>query len=244
MLITTFDRWSNKHSMTSPQQPLRPPEMPPQPDNGQEQEKETGRIEAFSDGIFAVAITLLVLNIQIPPQNTESALADALLSNWHTYLAFATSFSTIGVMWINHHRLFNLIKFSDNGLLVFNLLLLLFIVFVPFPTALLTQYLEPGYRLPAIMYSATFVVLAMCFNLLWRYASHHNRLLGKNANPHTVRAINQQYRWGPVLYLVAFGLAFFSPPASVAWNLLLALFFALPAHIASRIARRRQKSAN
>jgi uncharacterized membrane protein len=222
--------------MTSSQQPVHPPERPLQPENIQEQEKETGRIEAFSDGIFAVAITLLVLNIQVPPQKNESALADALLSNWHIYLAFATSFSTIGVMWINHHRLFNLIKFSDNGLLVFNLLLLLFIVFVPFPTALLTQYLEPGYRLPAVIYSATFVILAMCFNLLWRYASHQNRLLGKNVSPHTVRAITQQYRWGPVLYLVAFGLAFFSPPVSVAWNLLLALFFALPAHMASRIS--------
>ncbi|HEY1353833.1 MAG TPA: TMEM175 family protein [Ktedonobacteraceae bacterium] len=71
-------------------------------------------------------------------------------------------------MWINHHRLFNLIKLSDNGLLVFNLLLLLFIVFVPSPTALLTQYLKPGYRLPAVIYSATFVILAICFNLLSR----------------------------------------------------------------------------
>lgn len=188
-----------------------------------------------------MAITLLILNVQVPPQKTEAALADALLSNWHVYLAFATSFSTVGVMWLNHHRLFNLIKISDNGLLVFNLLLLLLVVFVPFPTALLTQYLETGYRLPAVIYSATFIVLAICFNLLWRYASHHNRLLGRTVNPQTVQSITQQYRWGPALYLVAFGLAFFSPPLSVAWNLLLALFFALPEHVASRFLSKRQK---
>jgi len=229
--------------MASSQQPVCPPAEPPQPENSREQEKETGRIEAFSDGIFAVAITLLILNIAVPPQKTESALADALLSNWHIYLAFATSFSTVGVMWMNHHRLFNLIKFSDNGLLVLNLLLLFLIVFVPFPTSLLTQYLERGYRLPAALYSATFVVLAICFNLLWRYASHQNRLLGTQANAQMVHAITRQYMWGPVLYLVAFGLAFFSPPASVAWNLLLALFFALPARMAPGRALRHPKRA-
>lgn len=205
----------------------------------QEQEKETGRIEAFSDGIFAVAITLLVLNIQVPPMPknpTDSDLGKALLNNWAIYLAFVTSFSTIGIMWVNHHRIFNYIKLSNDTLLALNLLLLLLVVFVPFPTALLAEYIAPGYRVPAALYSATLVLLAVCFNLLWRYASHNNRLLNKKADPLAVQSITRQYRFGPLFYLIAFGLAFLYPPASIIWNLLLALFFALPGQVISQFS--------
>lgn len=204
------------------------------------QEKETGRIEAFSDAIFAVAITLLILNIRIPPmpqnQNEQSdfTLALALLHDWPFYLAFLTSFATIGIMWINHHRLFNYIKSSNNMLLILNLLLLLLVVFVPFPTILLTDYRQPQYHLPAELYSATYVLLAICFNILWRYASYKNRLLDKRANSLEVQAISRQYMFGPLLYLIAFGLAFLYVPASIIWNLLLALFFALPGRIVSQ----------
>ncbi len=193
-------------------------------------EKETARLEAFSDGVFAVAITLLVLGIQVPRGILEvDKLLGALLNQGITLLAFVTSFATIGIMWINHHRLFTHIKRTDNILLVLNLLLLLMIVFVPFPTALLTEYaVRPGQHLAAAVYSGTFVITAICFNAIWRYATHKNRLLGKNADPHAVRAISNQYLFGPVLYAVAFGLAWISAPASIVLNLLLALFFAFP----------------
>jgi len=96
--------------------------------------------------------------------------------------------------WINHHRLFTHIKRTDNILLLLNLLLLLLIVFVPFPTALLTEYaVGPNRHLAATVYSGTFVITATCFNALWRYAAHENRLLGKNVDPHAVRAISDQY---------------------------------------------------
>jgi len=215
------------------------------------QEKETGRIEAFSDGIFAVAITLLVLNIQVPhgPNGAilaESALGPALLSQWPVYLAFLTSFATIGIMWLNHHRLFNYIKSSNSSLIGLNLLLLLFIVLTPFPTALLADYLQieapPGLHIPTILYSGFFVLLAISFNLLWRYAAAHNRLLDKKADPEQVRAITRQYSVGPLLYLIAFGLAFLYPPLSIIWNLLLAIFFALPGEVILRLlALRRRK---
>jgi uncharacterized membrane protein len=99
--------------------------------------KETSRLEAFSDGVFAVAITLLVLNIKPPPDNIldDKQWWSALLGQLPALLAFVTSFFTIGIMWINHHRLFNLIKRTDTGLMLFNLLLLLVIVFIPYPTA-------------------------------------------------------------------------------------------------------------
>jgi uncharacterized membrane protein len=238
--------------MAQARQPFSQPEKPAESAEAQEQVslKETGRIEAFSDGIFAVAITLLILNIHIPiPKEGEiftddGTLGKALLNDWPVYLAFVTSFLTIGIMWVNHHRLFNFIKSSDDALLVLNLLLLMFIVFVPFPTSLLAKYITPGNSLPAEIYSGTYVILAICFNLLWGYASHRNQLIDKKADPQMVRAITRQYRFGPLLYLIAFGLAFVSAPASIVWNLLLALFYALPGSVVTGIGLRWRRQRN
>ena len=200
------------------------------------EEKETGRLEAFSDGVFAVAITLLVLTIKIPggdvpasqlPNDTQ--LWPLLLNEWPMLAAYTTSFATIGVMWINHHRLYTHIKRTNTMLMLLNLLLLLVIVFVPVPTALVAEYLvHPDQHAAALLYSGTMVILAVCYNLLWRYASYHNRLLSKNADTRAVNAINRQYMFGPVVYLLAFFLALFSTPASLTLNFLLALFFAIP----------------
>jgi uncharacterized membrane protein len=194
------------------------------------EDKETGRLEAFSDGVFAVAITLLVLNLHIPPASlSDGNLGRQILAQWPTFAAFVTSFATIGIMWINHHRLFTHIRRVDTPLMLLNLLLLMLIVFVPFPTALLAVYtVQPDQHLAAFLYCGTFVVLAICFNLLWRYASYKHRLLDKKADPEAVQAITRQYRFGPLFYLVTFGMAWVYVPASIAANLLLALFFALP----------------
>jgi uncharacterized membrane protein len=199
-------------------------------------DKETGRLEAFSDGVFAVAITLLVLNIKIPgidaPPNKsldDIALWPMLRNEWPMLAAYVTSFATVGIMWVNHHRLFEHIKRTDTGLLLLNLLLLLMIVFVPVPTALLAEYLLlPNQHVAAMVYSGTFFIVACCFNLLWRYASYHNRLLGKNADAHAVAAISRQYLFGPLCYLIALVLARVNAPASIIFNFLLALFFAIP----------------
>src|SRR5713226_7177756 len=199
-------------------------------------EKETGRLEAFSDGVFAVAITLLVLNIRIPgidlpPSQlpNDAGFWQALRNEWPMLAAYGTSFATIGVMWINHHRLYTHIKRTNTVLLLLNLLLLLIIVFIPVPTALVAEYLvHPDQHAAALLYSGTNVILAVCFNLLWRYASYHNRLLGKNADVRAVKAISGQYWFGPLTYLIAFILALFNTPASLILNFLLALFFALP----------------
>ena len=206
------------------------------------EDKETGRLEAFSDGVFAVAITLLVLNIKPPPDDvlTSGAWWGVLLKQLPTLLAFVTSFATIGIMWINHHRLFNYIKRTDTGLLLFNLLLLLVIVFIPYPTALVAQQyaLSPNMHDAALLYSGTNVILAICFNLLWRNASYHNRLIGKDADTRAVAAISRQYLGGPLLYLIAFGLAYVYVPASIIFNLLLALFFAKPPRMPRSLSSR------
>jgi TMEM175 potassium channel family protein len=192
--------------------------------------KETGRVEAFSDGVFAIAITLLVLGLAVPHDAPNgSRLLHALLLEWPSYLAFVTSFATIGIMWINHHRLFTLITRVDHSLLLFNGLLLLGVTFVPFPTAVLAEYAQrPGGQVAAMVYSGTFAVIAVLWNALWRYASYKNRLLHPAAHPAAVRAITRAYIFGPLLYLLSVVMAVVAVPLSLAMNAALAVYFALP----------------
>jgi uncharacterized membrane protein len=209
-------------------------------------EKETGRVEAFSDGIFAFAITLLVLDLKVPSSEgltQDLRLLAALRAEWPSYLAYLISFGTILIMWMNHHKLFQLIHKIDHTLLILNGLLMLGITVVPFTTSLLAEYIErPDAKIAAGVYSGTFVVIAIFFNILWNYSINGGRLLHEGHDHHRVRKITQQYMFGPVFYLVAFVAAFFSFKASVAICLLLALFFALPETILTR--KKRQKPAH
>lgn len=209
-------------------------------------EKETNRLEAFSDGVFAVAITLLILNIKIPDQLMDDvSLGQKLLAEWPMFVAYGTSFVTIGIMWLNHHRLFMHIKRTNTTLLLLNLLLLMVIVFIPVPTALLAEYLaRPDWHMAAIVYSGTCVVMACCFNLLWRYASHGNRLLASNADPRNVEAISRQYAFGPLLYIIVFGLSWLNTLLCVVCSLVLALFFALPGPPPRLLAERGKRKGN
>ncbi len=215
------------------------------------EEKETSRLEAFSDGVFAVAITLLVLNIKVPGLDSGEVFIDSKLwpllgKEWTMLFAYITSFATIGIMWLNHHRLFVHIKRTDTPLLLINLSLLLVIVFIPVPTALLSEYLiYPDQHAAAIVYSSTCFIMACCFNLLWRYASYHNRLLGKNVDTGSVKAISGQYLFGPLLYLVIFGVAWINTLACIMLSFILALFFALPSRSLRTLSERGEmKSEN
>ena len=109
---------------------------------------EKGRLEAFSDGVFAIAITLLVLEIVVPHVEEPGELGQALLDLWPSYLAYATSFLTIGIMWINHHTVFRQLGEVDHRFLFINLGLLMCISFVPFPTTLLADLLDQAKRSP------------------------------------------------------------------------------------------------
>ena len=213
-------------------------------------EKETGRVEAFSDGVFAVAITLLVLNIQPPPLSdpnllSDSALPHYLASQGPALFAFVTSFATIGVMWMNHHKVFSRVIYVDSALLALNLLLLLVVVFFPYPTALLAQQYvaHPEGHTAAIFYSAINVVLAICFNLLWRYATHNNRLVRKDADPQDIAVISRQYLYGPLINLLIFALAWINVTVCVVIILLAALFFALPGRSPRKAAQDQRQEA-
>jgi uncharacterized membrane protein len=192
-------------------------------------EKETGRVEAFSDGVFAIAITLLALDIKIPSASAGTRLSELLVKQWPAYLAFVISFAFIGIMWINHHRLFTYIRRTDHMLLILNGLLLMGVTVVPFTTALLAAYIgRPDQDVAAMVYNGNYVATAIFFNVLWRYAASGKRLLGRSVDAAAVTALTKQYLFGPALYLACVALAWISVPASLALNIALAIFFAFP----------------
>lgn len=199
-------------------------------------EKETGRIEAFSDGVFAVAITLLVLDLHVPvlkeaAQDTPLVLLHALEGQWPALAAYVVSFLTILVMWLNHHRLFEQIQKKDHLLMVYNGLLLMLVTLIPFPTALVAEYIRtPDARTAAAAYCGLNLLMALAFNLLWNHAARGGRLLMEDHDKHRIQHITQQYRLGPILYVAALALAFINVTTCVLFVGALAVFFALPEH--------------
>jgi TMEM175 potassium channel family protein len=206
----------------------------------------TSRLEALSDGVFAIAVTLLVLDLHVPlGKNAWGDLLYALRDLWPNYLAYLVSFAFILIMWINHHNLMKLIRRSDHNLLILNGLLLFCVTFVPFPTALLAAYItnpDAG-RVAAVAYSLTYVLTAIAFNALWRYARHRGRLLNPKADPKAARQVDARYLLGPVIYLVCAAVGAFSPLASLGLNATLAIFFALPSRIHPVIRTTRRDEA-
>ncbi len=199
-----------------------------------EGQAETGRLEAFSDGVFAVAITLLALGLVVPSLDeaghTHSVgpfhgLAAALLRQWPSYLAYALSFLNVLIMWVNHHALFRIIRRTDHLFLLLNGLLLLVVTVFPFATLLLATYLEQpdvaDRKTAQIVYAGLSLVLALAFNQSWRYAARDGLLLDPAADPRQVRGISSQYAFGPPLYLGAVALTFVSAEVSLALCILL-----------------------
>lgn len=182
--------------------------------------KETGRIEAFSDGVFAVAITLLVFGLKVPPLSPETfsvgGLALALFKEWPSYLIFITSFATILIMWLSHHGIFKLVHRSDSPFLFANGFLLLLVTLVPFPTSLVAQYLTtPAAAVTCAVYSGVFVVINVAYNLLWWSAAHRHRLLNPGVSPAQVKSLTRKILIGFPLYLLATLLAFWNPYVSL-----------------------------
>jgi uncharacterized membrane protein len=195
------------------------------------EEKQTERMEAFSDGVFAFAITLLVLNLK-EPSSGSGTLFEGFLGEWPTFFALVTSFVTILIMWLNHHNMFNYIRKIDTPLMLLNGFLLFFVVLTPFTTSLVADYIRSADASEAaVIYSLNFVLLAAVWNVFWRYASGRGKLLGSDITEEHIRSINRSYRVGPALYVVAFVVAFFSGIVSVSIILLAAGYFAVTATI-------------
>src|SRR5256886_16087311 len=162
---------------------------------------ETARTEAFSDGVFAIAITLLIIEVHVPAREHAETLGHELLRIWPSYLGYLTSFLTIGVMWINHHYVFELTRRIDRTMLLLNTLLLMMIAFVPFPTAVLAQFIETdGARAAAVLYGATLTLTAMTYFAWWRYASAGRRLIRKEGPDDVIDHITRAFTPRTLLY--------------------------------------------
>ena len=186
-------------------------------------ESGTGRLEAFSDGVFAIAATLLVLEFT---DKSGAGLGHHLVHLWPAYLAYATSFLTIGIIWMNHHFCVETIARADRVLMFLNLLLLLTVAFLPYPTRLVARHLQHGGEQAAVFaYDATFVLMAVIYNVWWRYASTGRRLIAEGVPGSAVRAITRAFNPGVPMYVAAFLLASWSPLASVALTFAIAAFY-------------------
>ena len=135
---------------------------------------ETTRLETFSDGVFAIAATLLILDVRLPD---NGSVTHGLLHIWPAYAAYALAFITIGIMWINHHTVFGCIDRVDRTFLTINVLFLMLIAFVPFPTHVLAEHLEHDAKAAAFAYGLTMVLMAVLYNVLWFYAARGRRLI-------------------------------------------------------------------
>lgn len=194
---------------------------------------ETSRVEAFSDGVFAIAVTLLVLDLHVP--NTGGgppSLAHQLRLEWPGYVGYVVSFATIGIMWINHHALMRHFDRTDRPFLLINTGFLMLVAFVPFPTGVVASSLGTGrnvgdVRTAALLYGGTMVVMALMFNAVWHYG--RLRLLRPDAVPLEVSGITRSYMFGPLMYLAATLAAFLNPYLSLALYVAIAVLYAISA---------------
>jgi uncharacterized membrane protein len=180
----------------------------------------TSRLEAFADGVFAIAATLLVIEIQLPGED----VGEGLIELWPAYFAYALSFLSIGIMWVNHHVVLSFTREADRAFLFINIGLLMAIAFVPFPTHLYAEHLQhDGAREAALAYGLTFVVIAIFFQLFWQYA--RRRLLRPDADRREVSGINRSYSPGIPLYVGATLVALLSPTAALVCFAAIALVY-------------------
>jgi uncharacterized membrane protein len=187
---------------------------------------DTGRLEAFSDGVFAIAITLLILEVRVE-QSPEESLAAALHHALPEIGAYAASFLQIGIMWANHHALFRLIGRVDQLLVLVNLLLLGCVSFLPLPTRLVAEHTSGAdARTAVLLYGGTLTANAIAFNLIWHRVVHGG-LLVDGVHPAFVRDVTVRYALGLTAYAAATLVAFVSPVAAVLVTVALALVFLL-----------------
>jgi uncharacterized membrane protein len=191
----------------------------------------TARLEAFSDGVFAIAATLLILDVRVSGEH----LGRELTQIWPSYAAYAVSFLTIGIMWINHHTVFGQIGRTDRRFLVINVGFLMMIAFVPFPTRLVAEHLrDDQLRAAALAYGITLTLTAIFYNLLWFYAAGRHRLLSNDADDAVVQGISRSYRPGPYIYAAATLSALVSPVLSVVLFATIAGFYVIESSVFAR----------
>ena len=176
-------------------------------------EKETTRVEAFSDGVFAIAITLLILEIKVPEIDihmTNSQLFTSLVNLWPSYFAFLLSFAAVLIMWINHHGFFKYLKAINSKFLYANGFLLLMVTFIPFPTAVLAEHINsPAANVSAAFYCGAMVLVSVAYNVLWFTTAYKRALVKDEISDALILKIRNAYWFGFFVYLLSFIISFF-----------------------------------
>jgi TMEM175 potassium channel family protein len=189
---------------------------------------QTTRLEAFSDAVFAIAITLLVLELDVPGAG-EGDLWQALLDEWPSFVSYLLSFLVIGIIWVNHHAVLDHVREADRTLLFLNLVFLFWVTFIPFPTAVLAEHLSSGSDedIATAVYSGTMTLMGISFGVVWLYISRWGHLLVPGISEEAIRGTTTSFVIGSPIYFLAVGIAFVSAPASLAIIALLAVYYAL-----------------
>jgi uncharacterized membrane protein len=194
-------------------------------------EKETGRIEGFSDGVFAIAITLLVLDLHVPEKDTIKNGGDLLIflkNQWPVFLAFILSFFSIFIMWVNHHKIFKQIYSRNSAITFANGLILFLVSSVSYPTSLLAQYFDgEASSVVVAIYTGIFVLINLSYNLLWYLASKNKELLRPGITDQAIRKIHNNYLYGLPIYVIALLFSFWIPTVSLIFILGLWIFWAV-----------------
>lgn len=205
-----------------PRRARRPPRPP------KARELPVGRLEAFSDGVFAIAMTLLVLELAVEPDSGDRLL-DAILDEWPSYLAYVTSFLTIGAVWLQHSSITGALRAADGSLYRINMVVLLLASFLPFPTKLAAEYLDQddAERVAVVFYGVTLLALTLALGWFARYALRNRHLLREDAD---VEALERETRERTALpfYLTGIGVSLLAPIAGVWIYLVSALKGGLP----------------
>ena len=193
------------------------------------------RVEAFSDGVLAIAITLLIIEVRIPEAG-EAGLWHALVDAWPQFAAYFVSFFVIGIIWVNHHGLMSLVRQVDRTLLFFNLLLLLFVVLIPFSTALLAEYIESGdnTHVAAAVYIATMLCVAFGFQGLFQWIARRAELEHHAMSREQLHAANLRFGAGVAAYSAMIGLSFVSAIATLVAHFLMAVYYMFDQLLASQ----------
>jgi uncharacterized membrane protein len=196
--------------------------LPRREDDEAADEEGIGRILALSDGVFAIAITLLILEIAVPATTSNAGLPKALLGLWPRYLAYVVSFVVIARFWVMHRLAFRLIARDDAVLVWLNLLLLMFVAFLPFPTAVLGAH--AGSPAAAVLYATSVILASIASAAYWWYASGRGRLLRPDVGRARVRALRARGLSGPVFFALTLPIAVFAPyAAEIVWILVFPL---------------------
>ena len=196
---------------------------------GPPQDADTSRLETFADGVMAIAITLLILEVKTLPDVPGSRLAAAVAHQWPSYAGYVVSFLTIGIIWVNHHHMFRLIERTNHAFLMLNVVFLMTIAALPWPTGLVADHLrDSGRTVAAVAYGVTMECIAIMFNVVWRYAAKDKRLLDPRVDAAALDRASRNYLVGPVVYAVATLVALVNAWASLAIFAALAVYWLLP----------------